>query len=107
MKPAAGTLEDKGVLSSAMCLPDSFGGKHFVATLVYRRFISYSYKTYTPYSLAVIHIGETFTAYLGALNVSKTLPVSRLTVSAQLQTPSQRWVGGYDTRQHPIFALTN
>lgn len=47
-----------------MCLPDSFG---------------------------VIHVGETFTAYLGALNVSKTLKVTRLTVSAQLQTPSQRW----------------
>jgi hypothetical protein len=40
----------------------------------------------------VIHVGETFTAYLGALNVSKTLHVTRLTVTAQLQTPSQRWV---------------
>jgi hypothetical protein len=41
--------------------------------------------------VAVIHVGETFTAYLGALNVSKTLNVTRLTVTAQLQTPSQRW----------------
>jgi hypothetical protein len=47
-----------------MCLPDSFG---------------------------VVHVGETFTAYLGALNVSKSLNVSNLTVTAQLQTPSHRW----------------
>jgi trafficking protein particle complex subunit 13 len=47
-----------------MCLPDSFG---------------------------VVHVGETFTAYLGALNVSKTLQVLNLTVTAQLQTPTQRW----------------
>eukprot|EP00934_Nitzschia_sp_Nitz4_P001629 Nitzschia sp. Nitz4//scaffold22_size323478//125838//127525//NITZ4_000525-RA/size323478-augustus-gene-0.233-mRNA-1//-1//CDS//3329542989//1629//frame0 len=62
--PTAGTMETTSLLGSAMCLPDSFG---------------------------VIHIGETFTAYLGALNVSPNLTVSRLTVNAQLQTPTQRW----------------
>lgn len=61
----AGTLSPSGcLLGSSLCLPDSFG---------------------------VIHVGETFTAYLGALNVSKRLPVTNLTVTAQLQTPSQRW----------------
>jgi hypothetical protein len=62
----AGTLNNSRscLLSSALCLPDSFG---------------------------VIHVGETFTAYLGALNVSKRLTVTKLTVTAQLQTPSQRW----------------
>ena len=62
----AGTLNNSRscLLSSALCLPDSFG---------------------------VIHVGETFTAYLGALNVSKRLTVKKLTVTAQLQTPSQRW----------------
>lgn len=39
----------------------------------------------------VIHVGESFTAYLGAVNVSQNLMVRRLTVTAQLQTPSQRW----------------
>jgi len=61
----AGILKSSGVLlGSSLCLPDSFG---------------------------IIHVGETFTAYLGALNVSKRLPVTNLTVTAQLQTPSQRW----------------
>ena len=61
----AGTLTPSGsLLGSSLCLPDSFG---------------------------VIHVGETFTAYLGALNVSKRLQVTHLTVTAQLQTPSQRW----------------
>ena len=61
----AGTLKSSGcLLGSSLCLPDSFG---------------------------VIHVGETFTAYLGALNVSKRLLVTNLTVTAQLQTPSQRW----------------
>jgi hypothetical protein len=61
----AGILNSSGcLLGSSLCLPDSFG---------------------------VIHVGETFTAYLGALNVSKRLPVTNLTVTAQLQTPSQRW----------------
>ncbi len=61
----AGTLASSGcLLGSSLCLPDSFG---------------------------VIHVGETFTAYLGALNVSKRLPVVNLTMTAQLQTPSQRW----------------
>lgn len=61
----AGILSPSGcLLGSTLCLPDSFG---------------------------VIHVGETFTAYLGALNVSKRLPVTNLTVTAQLQTPSHRW----------------
>ena len=61
----AGTLKSSGcLLGSSLCLPDSFG---------------------------VIHVGETFTAYLGALNVSKRLPVTSLTITAQLQTPSQRF----------------
>eukprot|EP00536_Pseudo-nitzschia_multiseries_P000620 jgi/Psemu1/249763/estExt_Genewise1Plus.C_80015 len=60
----AGTLNtSRSLLGSSLCLPDSFG---------------------------VIHVGETFTAYLGALNVSKRLSVTNLTVTAQLQTPSQR-----------------
>jgi hypothetical protein len=37
-----------------------------------------------------IFTGETFKAYLGALNVSDTLGVKALTVTAQLQTPSAR-----------------
>lgn len=37
-----------------------------------------------------IFTGETFKAYLGALNVSNTLDVKALTVTAQLQTPSAR-----------------
>jgi hypothetical protein len=43
-------------------------------------------ETHTPLTLT----GETFTAYLGALNVSNTLDVKALTVTAQLQTPSAR-----------------
>jgi Protein of unknown function (DUF974). len=50
------------ILSSALILPDSFG---------------------------VIHIGETFTAYIGALNVSPNLPVTNLSISATLQTPTR------------------
>jgi trafficking protein particle complex subunit 13 len=61
--PTAGTLDiSKFMLGTALCLPNSFG---------------------------VIHVGETFTAYLGAINTSKT--VAKITVTAQLQTPSQRW----------------
>ena len=63
--PTAGTLDvSRCLLGTSLCLPDSFG---------------------------VIHVGETFTAYLGAINTSKTLPVTQLTVTAQLQTPSSRW----------------
>ena len=79
----AGTLRtDDCVLNAALCLPESFG---------------------------MIHVGETFTAYLGALNVcapavpasidggtgqqqpSPPTVVTNLTVSAQLQTPSHRY----------------
>jgi hypothetical protein len=51
-------------LSSSLILPDSFG---------------------------VIHIGETFTAYLGAISVSQSTPVTNLSVSSTLQTPTKRW----------------
>lgn len=61
--PTAGSLESSSLLENSMALPDSFG---------------------------VIHVGETFTAYLGALNVSKENFVRKLTVTAQLQTPSGR-----------------
>jgi len=62
--PTSRSLESRALLGSSMSLPDSFG---------------------------VIHVGETFTAYLGAVNVSNTHFVRRLTVTAQLQTPSHRW----------------
>jgi trafficking protein particle complex subunit 13 len=62
--PPAGSLESRCLLGSSMSLPDSFG---------------------------VIHVGETFTAYLGAINVSNVYFVRRLNVTAQLQTPSHRW----------------
>jgi len=52
------------VLSSALILPDSFG---------------------------IIHIGETFTAYLGALNVSSSAIVKNLSISAILQTPTRKF----------------
>lgn len=63
-QPYAGSFEPRLSLGTAMCLPDSLG---------------------------IVYVGETFTAYLGALNVSKDLSVRRLTVAAQLQTPSQRY----------------
>ena len=43
-----------------------------------------------PDSLQVL-VGETFTAYLGVLNVSRSVTIRRLSVSAHLQTPSQRF----------------
>mmetsp|Transcript_36819 Transcript_36819/g.44386 ORF Transcript_36819/g.44386 Transcript_36819/m.44386 type:complete len:495 (+) Transcript_36819:156-1640(+) len=64
-QPTAGMLGTQSLFSPALALPDSFG---------------------------VIHAGETFTAYLGALNPSSDLPVRRLTVAAQMQTPTRRWV---------------
>lgn len=63
-QPTAGSLEKKCLMGYSLTLPDSFG---------------------------VIHVGETFTAYLGAVNVSQNLMVRKLTVSSQLQTPSNRW----------------
>ena len=50
-------------LSSSLILPDSFG---------------------------VIHIGETFTAYLGAINTSTSVPITNLSVSSVLQTPTTK-----------------
>ena len=58
-------LSSEGTLSSNLMLPDSFG---------------------------VIHVGETFAAYLGVLNAAADVSVRGLTVSAQLQTPSRRIV---------------
>lgn len=43
-----------------------------------------------PDSLTV-YVGERFTAYLGVVNSSKTSQIRRLSVSAQLQTPTQRY----------------
>lgn len=59
----AGTLEGSSLLERSLCLPDSLA----------------------------VYVGESFTAYLGILNVSSNWPIRRLRVSAQLQTPSQRW----------------
>ncbi|KAL7433597.1 hypothetical protein ACHAXM_003616 [Skeletonema potamos] len=62
--PAAGALlSSNQILSSNLLLPDSFG---------------------------LIHVGETFSAYLGVLNASLDLPVRGLSMVAQLQTPSRR-----------------
>ncbi|KAL7472625.1 hypothetical protein ACHAXS_012987 [Conticribra weissflogii] len=58
-------LSPQHALTSTLLLPDSFG---------------------------VIHVGETFSAYLGVLNTSGELPVRGLTVGVQLQTPSRRIV---------------
>jgi len=61
---AAGSLQNTAVLlERALCLPDSLA----------------------------VYVGERFTAYLGILNTSAHWPIRRLTVAAQLQTPSQRW----------------
>jgi hypothetical protein len=62
-QPTAGSLESRSLLNTALCLPDSLA----------------------------VYVGETFTAYLGVLNVSANFPIRRLTVAAQLQTPSTRW----------------
>lgn len=62
-QPPSGSLATRSLLQTSLCLPDSLG----------------------------VYVGENFTAYLGVLNSSKTLPIRQLTVSAQLQTPSQRW----------------
>jgi len=63
-QPSSGSLDGKCILNSMLTLPDSFG---------------------------VIHVGETFTAYLGVLNTSHELNVTNLSVSAALQTPSRRF----------------
>eukprot|EP00562_Extubocellulus_spinifer_P001703 CAMPEP_0178487432 /NCGR_PEP_ID=MMETSP0696-20121128/9321_1 /TAXON_ID=265572 /ORGANISM="Extubocellulus spinifer, Strain CCMP396" /LENGTH=539 /DNA_ID=CAMNT_0020115129 /DNA_START=39 /DNA_END=1658 /DNA_ORIENTATION=+ len=63
-QPNAGSLGPACLLGPSCTLPDTFG---------------------------VIHIGETFTAYLGVLNADADLPIRSLTVTAQLQTPSRRW----------------
>ena len=62
-KPTAGCLDGQPLLHNALCLPDS---------------------------LQVL-VGESFTAYLGILNVHSQATIRRLSVSAHLQTPSQRW----------------
>ena len=60
---STGGLDGQPLLHNALCLPDS---------------------------LEVL-VGETFTAYLGVLNVSRHVTIRRLSVSAHLQTPSQRF----------------
>jgi len=52
------------VLSNSLILPDSFG---------------------------IIHIGETFKAYLGTLNTNSNVHVTNLSVNASLQTPTKRF----------------
>ena len=63
-QPNAGSLGPNSMLGPAATLPDTFG---------------------------TIHIGETFTAYLGVVNADPSLPIRNLSLSAQLQTPSRRW----------------
>ena len=61
---AAGCLDCcNSILNNALCLPDSLD----------------------------VYVGEVFTAYLGVINSSKHTSIRRLTVTAQLQTPTQRW----------------
>ena len=62
-QPRSGTLGGQCLLHTSLCLPDSLA----------------------------VYVGERFTAYLGILNASKSVAIRRLTVTAQLQTPSQRW----------------
>lgn len=62
-QPRSGTLGGQCLLHTSLCLPDSLA----------------------------VYVGEKFTAYLGILNASKSVAIRRLTVTAQLQTPSQRW----------------
>lgn len=62
-KASAGTLGPSSLLDTALCLPDSLA----------------------------VYVGETFTAYLGVLNVSAASSIRNLTINAQLQTPSTRW----------------
>lgn len=62
--PCSGSLGTPALPSPSLSLPDSFG---------------------------VIHIGETFTAYLGILNPSSSHFISHLSVVAQLQTPSRKF----------------
>jgi hypothetical protein len=59
----AGSLESDSLLDRSLCLPDSLE----------------------------VYVGECFTAYLGILNTSANWPIRRLTITSQLQTPSQRW----------------
>lgn len=61
--PTAGCLDSQPLLNNALCLPDSLD----------------------------VYVGETFTAYLGVINSSRNTSIRRLTVTAQLQTPTQRW----------------
>ena len=63
-QPNAGSLGPQSIMGPSCTLPDTFG---------------------------VIHIGETFTAYLGVLCADDHHPIRNLAVTAQLQTPSRRW----------------
>jgi hypothetical protein len=59
-----GGLDSQPLLNNALCLPDSLD----------------------------VYVGETFTAYLGVINTNQSTSIRRLTVTAHLQTPSQRWL---------------
>eukprot|EP00977_Amphora_coffeiformis_P011923 scaffold2917_cov191-Amphora_coffeaeformis.AAC.16 len=61
--PTAGTLDSQPMLNNSLCLPDSLD----------------------------VYVGENFTAYLGVINSNRHTSIRRLTVTAQLQTPTQRW----------------
>lgn len=61
--PTAGCLDTQPIVNNALCLPDSLD----------------------------VYVGETFTAYLGVINSSRQTSIRRLTVTAQLQTPTVRW----------------
>lgn len=61
--PTAGCLDCQPIVNNALCLPDSLD----------------------------VYVGETFTAYLGVINSSRQTSIRRLSVTAQLQTPTARW----------------
>jgi hypothetical protein len=44
-----------------------------------------------PDSFGIINVGETFTAYVGALNADSSMPVTNLSIMAVLQTPTKRF----------------
>lgn len=64
--PSAGDFGHSSLLHNSLCLPDSLG----------------------------VYVGEMFTAYLGVLNSSTQFTIRKLSINAQLQTPTQRWTLG-------------
>ena len=83
--PTSGVLDSQPLLNNALCLPDSLD----------------------------VYVGETFTAYLGVINTSRHTSIRRLNVTAQLQTPTQRWQlpspldgnGGYGMDVPPLAGV--